>query len=81
MEPFLVYKFYSREKPSDTWKKLPLLKRILALPTKGQECLVSELFQFLSRTFDLGHAVVLLLDFIMITWLRDEKCTSNAPKK
>ena len=30
----------------------------MALPTRGQKCLVSELFQFLSRTFDLGHPVL-----------------------
>ena len=35
--PILVFIFYSYEKPSDTWKKLPPLKSILALPTMGQK--------------------------------------------
>ena len=39
------------------WKKLPPLKRILALSTWGQKCLVSELQPFEIRNFDLGHPV------------------------
>ena len=33
------------------------LKHILALPIRGQKCIVSQLFQFLSVNFDLGHPV------------------------
>ena len=38
-------------------KKLPPLKPILALPTWGQKCLVSELWSFEIKNFDLGHPV------------------------
>ena len=34
-----------------------VLKRILALPIRGQKCIISKLFQFLSSIFDLGHPV------------------------
>ena len=42
-------------------KKLPTLKRILALWTWGQKSLVSELWPFEKGNFDLGHPV-------FITW-------------
>ena len=39
-------------------KKLPPLKRILALPIWGQKCLISELQPFEIRNSDLGHPVI-----------------------
>ena len=36
---------------------LPPLKPILALPTQGQKCILSELQPFEVATFDLGHPV------------------------
>ena len=41
-------------------KKLPPLKHILALPTWGQKCLVSEIEQIEKANFDLGHPVAIL---------------------
>ena len=38
-------------------KKPPPLKHILALPTWGQKCLVSEIEQIEKVNFDLGHPV------------------------
>ena len=38
-------------------KKLPPLKRILALPSWGQKCLVLEVQLFEINNFDLGHPV------------------------
>ena len=38
-------------------KKPPSLKHILALPTWGQKCLVSEIEQIEKVNFDLGHPV------------------------
>ena len=68
MEPFLVYKFYSREKPSDAWKKLPPLKRILALPTKGQNPTNQVQQPFEITKFQTKHPVVLSLhNFILVT--------------
>ena len=49
--------FYMLEKSADTRKKLPPLKPILALPTWGQICLVSEIQAFEIKNFDLGHPV------------------------
>ena len=45
-------------------KKLPPLKHILALPTWGQESLVSELQPFEKGNFDLGHPVSYLYNVI-----------------
>ena len=42
----------------ENWKKLPPLKLILALPTKGQKCILSDLQPFEVATFDLGHPVM-----------------------
>ena len=39
-------------------KKLPPLKHILALPTWGQKCLVSEIEQIEKVNFGLGHPVL-----------------------
>ena len=43
-------------------KKLPPLKRILALPTWGQKSLISELQPFEKGNFDLGHPVPILFE-------------------
>ena len=42
-------------------KKLPPLKAILALPMWGQKCIVSELWSFEIKNFDLGHPVFVKL--------------------
>ena len=39
-------------------KKLPPLKRILALPAWGQKCLILEVQPFEIKNFDLGHPVL-----------------------
>ena len=41
----------------ENWKNPPPLKHILALPTWGQKCLVSEIEQIEKVNFDLGHPV------------------------
>ena len=46
------------QKSADTRKKLPPLKPILALPTWGQKCFLSEAEPFEIPDFDLGHPVV-----------------------
>ena len=52
---FLFFYFFQK---SNFWhKKLPPLKPILALPTWGQICLVSEIHPFEIKNFDLGHPV------------------------
>ena len=45
------------QKSADTRKKLPPLKPILALPTWGQKCFLSEAEPFEIPDFDLGHPV------------------------
>ena len=45
------------QKSADTRKKLPPLKPILALPTWGQKCFVSDAEPFEITNFDLGHPV------------------------
>ena len=55
---FLFFYFFQK---SNFWhKKLPPLKPILALPTWGQICLVSEIHPFEIKNFDLGHPVLLV---------------------
>ena len=52
---FLFFYFFQK---SNFWhKKLPPLKPILALPTWGQICLVSEIHPFEIKNLDLGHPV------------------------
>ena len=41
--------------------KLPPLKHILALPTWGQKRIVSELWSFEIKNFDLGHPVTFVV--------------------
>ena len=45
------------QKSADTRKKLPPLKPILASPTWGQNCFLSEAEPFEIPDFDLGHPV------------------------
>ena len=51
------------QKSADTRKKLPPLKPILALPTWGQKCFVSEAEPFEITNFDLGHPVEFRIRF------------------
>ena len=51
------------QKSADTRKKLPPLKPILALPTWGQKCFLSEAEPFEISDFDLGHPVHICLKY------------------
>ena len=46
------------QKSAVTRKKLPPLKSILALPTWGRKCFLSEAEPFEIPDFDLGHPVI-----------------------
>ena len=59
---FSINIFYMLQKSADTRKKLPPLKPILALPTWGQKCFLSEAEPFEIPDFDLGHPVLYLAE-------------------
>ena len=59
-------------------KKLSPLKRILALPTWGQKCLIPELQPFEIKNFDLGHPVLVnLYKSVLLSFRMGLKCKHN----
>ena len=55
----------------ENWKKLPPLKHILALPTWGQTCTVSELQPFEISIFQTKHPVSWLLVCVKLAHFRN----------
>ena len=65
----------------ENWKKLPPLKHILALPTWGQKCLISELWPFEIKYFELGHPGAALKTARYRTWLHVTSYSYTLPAR